>query len=220
MVQVFHTRTHKWRLYVCFFFFLPKNQQIGFDQNFFREPHHDHKNAVETIYLTNVGHLFFLVLSRYAASVQCAHSPGMPLKNFRAENQMETHHSGGTLCRSLVHRLPVICVCICQDGFAAADVAVLVLQGPHENQPKLKKKKKKIDDIDDNKETLHHLFYYWSEKYILLNQDCMVSKNSHGQIVIASKYLFRQVLSHQDTYAVLGDTLNQVEGLLNCNATD
>lgn len=120
---------------VCMFFLLfAKEPTNRFRSEFFREPRHDHKNAVETIYLTDVG--VFLVLSRYAASVQCAHSPGMPLKNFRAENQMETHYGGGTLCRSLVHRLPVICVCICQDGFAATDVAVLVLQGPHENQPK------------------------------------------------------------------------------------
>lgn len=51
----------------------------------------------------------------------------------------------------------------------------------------------------------------------------MLAKNSHGQIVIASKCLFRQVLSHvnlQDTCALLGDILNRVESLLNCNATD
>lgn len=47
---------------VCMFFFLlAKEPTNRFRSEFFREPHHDHKNAVETIYLTDVGVFFSVV---------------------------------------------------------------------------------------------------------------------------------------------------------------
>lgn len=101
---------------VCmFFFFFAKEPTNRFGSEFFREPHHDHKNAVETIYLTNVG--VFLVLSRYAASVQCAHSPGMPKADgdsplWRHLMQITSTSAGSHLCLYL-SRWFCSCWCCC-----------------------------------------------------------------------------------------------------------
>lgn len=57
---------------VCmFFFFLPKNQQIGFDQNFSESHIVIIKNALETIYLINVGHFFLCVVQRCSFRAVC-----------------------------------------------------------------------------------------------------------------------------------------------------
>lgn len=156
-------------MFVCFFF-LPKNQQIGFDQNF-SESHIVIIKMLWKQFIWSMWDIFFFcVVQRCSFRAVCT-SPGMSLKNFRAENQMETHYGGGTLCRSLVHRLPVVCVCICQDGFAAADVVVLLLQGQEgrkwkENQPKLQKNDYFFDDIDHHKKNSSPFILLLIKKYI------------------------------------------------------
>lgn len=57
---------------VCMFFFLfAKEPTNRFRSEFFREPHRDHKNALETIYLINVGHFFLCVVQRCSFRAVC-----------------------------------------------------------------------------------------------------------------------------------------------------